>query len=234
LLDSTDLWSLTEGVRSLQDPSSSSRDRKKEGPTEVLLDPLLYCLVYGRTLTSDQGHLRPVPAPRWTDNYLVSERFALLPTDVSVTNSGSAQFLSYINNLDPQNKCLYRNLETTLSALIPMFEHVLTDLHRNNPLPQRIKGPCRYTVWEEPDPPEHSDDEDGWVEYEREMRRWIMNRPLTLPDVPPGGYLGGLESRKYHVDLRGRTLQVIVNVSETRLVRTTSCMSSPLLSHLLY
>jgi hypothetical protein len=44
-----------------------------------------------------------------------------------------------------------------------------------------------------------------------------MHRPIEIPDVPTNGYPGGLESRKYAVDLHGRTLQVVVHVSEIRL-----------------
>jgi hypothetical protein len=101
---------------------------------------------------------------------------------------------------------------------VPLFSHVLTDLHRNNPHPRRIQGHCRYIEWDEPEPPEHSDDEDGWSAYERDVRHWVMHRPIEIPDVPTNGYPGGLESRKYAVDLHGRTLQVVVHVSEIRLV----------------
>lgn len=133
-------------------------------------------------------------------------------------------FLSYINNLESRHTSLYRSLETALSAFIPLFEHVLTDLHRNNPLSLRIKGPCRYTEWEEPEPPEYSDDEEGWELYEREMRYWVLHRPISLPDVETG-YPGGLEHRNHTVNLRGRTLQVVVSVSEIRLVRMLYCSS---------
>jgi hypothetical protein len=45
-----------------------------------------------------------------------------------------------------------------------------------------------------------------------------MNRPIQLPDLPSTGYPGGIENRKFNVTLRGRMLQVIVEVTETRLV----------------
>lgn len=73
-------------------------------------------------------------------------------------------------------------------------------------------------MWEEPEEPEHSDDEEGWAAYESELRHWLMNRPIRLPDVPEEGYPGGLEMRKHVVSLRGRTVQVVVDVSEIRLV----------------
>lgn len=181
---------------------------------------MLHCLVYNRTLVSYNHRIpKPLPSPPSTDIYTVCPRFAILPADVSVDKNGKVNFLSYINNLHPEDHAFhYTLLETYLAKFIPLFEHTLTDLHRNNPLPQRIPGPCRYTVWDEPDPPEHSDDEEGWSTYERDMRHWVMNRPIQLPDVPDTGYPGGIENRKFAVSLRQRRIQVIVEVTETRLV----------------
>ncbi|KAF8665332.1 hypothetical protein AX16_000351 [Volvariella volvacea WC 439] len=193
-------------------------ERSENGTTIALVDPLLHPLVYNRTLVRYQRrHPHSLPSPP-SDIYTVSSKFSLLPSDVSISPSGQARFLSYINNLHPEeHSSLYRSLETILTGFIPLFEHTLTDLHRHNPLTQRIPGSCKYTVWEEPDPPEYSDDEEGWVNYERDMRQWVMNRPLVLPDIPEEGYQGGLEARKHIVSLKDRKLQIIVNVSETRL-----------------
>lgn len=218
LLDASNITSVIHELSGLRDRAVSHK-RSADGITTALVDPLLYPLVYGRSLVSYQHRLpRQVPAPT-SDMYTVCSEFALLPSDVEVSPSGSIRFLSYINDIHPQQQPrLYKALETTLAAFIPLFEHSLTDLHRNNPLAQRIPGPCRYTVWDEPDPPEYSDDEDGWMTYERDMRHWILNRPIQLPDVPDTGYIGGLEHRNHLVSLRGRNLQIIVNITETRLV----------------
>jgi hypothetical protein len=212
--------------------------------TSRLIDPSLHCLVYGHTLVCDTRHpegLRPQPAPSHLGSYFVSQKFVFLPTDFSISALGHVRFLSYINNIDPKDTTLYCDMEKLLESCVPLFSHVLTDLHRNNPLPQRIQGYCRYTEWDEPEPPEHSDDEDGWSTYERDVQHWVIvsffplskllpafliflsliltqHRPIELPDVPANGYPGGIESRKYTVDLYGRTLQVIVDVSEIRLV----------------
>lgn len=215
LLDQSHISRLNTELAALREPSNTPSD----GPTTTLVDPYLHPLVYDKTLVS-LPHRSPPPQhpPALTDIYTLSQRFALLPSDIFVSALYTVELLSYINNLPPHHTPLYKLLETTLGAFMPLFEHTLTDLHRNNPLLQRIPGSCRYTVWDEPDPPEYSDDEDGWAVYEREMRHWIMNRPIKLPDVPPGGYQGGLEHRKYAVSLRDKRLQVIVNVSETRIV----------------
>ncbi|KAF8899281.1 hypothetical protein BD779DRAFT_1666979 [Infundibulicybe gibba] len=189
-----------------------------------LIDYHLHPLVYGQTLVSSPRYQTPqaiLPTPS-SDIYTLSSRFALLPSEVVVPLEphSCVRFASYINNLHPDHTLIYDRLSDLLSSFIPLFEHVLTDLHRNNPLSQRIPGPCRYNQWEEPEAPEFSDDEGGWVEYEREMRHWIMHRPIEFPDVPITGYQGGLEKRRLKVNLRGRTLQIFVHVEEMKLVRT--------------
>lgn len=162
------------------------------------------------------------PPPSHLDSYFTAKKSVFLPTDFSVSSAGSVRAISYINNLPPCEVKTYLAIEKLLGACIPLFGHVLTDLHRNNPLPQRIKGACRYTEWDEPEPPEHSDDDEGWTSYEHELRRWVMHRPLSLPDVPPSGYPGGLEQRRHTVNLNGRMLQVVVDIYEHRLVCTIS------------
>jgi Protein of unknown function (DUF4246) len=229
VLQTETLTVLNNDLSVLRETCRSRYDCIGDGTTFSPIDPYLHCLVYNRTLVRNPqapSHPRPIPPPPMHDIYSISQRFAFLPTDLSVSASGHVKFLSYINNLDPCNKSLHYHLGTTLSAFIPLFERVLTDLHRNNPLPERIKGSSRYTEWEEPDPPDDSDDDDGWIRYEREIRHWTMHRPIQLPDVPSGGYPGGLECRKYRVSLRGRKLQVVVRVCETRLVRkySSSCV----------
>ena len=73
-------------------------------------------------------------------------------------------------------------------------------------------------MWDEPKEPEDADDQ-GWSSYENELQHWLLNRPIKLPDVPFGGYPGGLEDRNHVVKLRGRTVQVVVDVTEIQLVR---------------
>ncbi|KAG6849557.1 hypothetical protein H0H93_007505 [Arthromyces matolae] len=191
-----------------------------------LVDPHSYPLIYDRTLTRFSSsprapsRLRTLPSPSAQDIYTLSTSFAFLPTPVYISPNGDAKFTSYINNLHPTaHSTLYDNLTSLLTLFLPLFEHVLTDLHRNNPLPSRIlptKGP-RYRVWEEPEEPLHSDDEEGWVQYERELRHWVMHRPIELPDVSDGGYLGALESRRHKVSLRGKELKVVVGIEDIRL-----------------
>lgn len=191
----------------------------------MLVDPFLYPLIYRRTLVKDSEHnldtlRRPPNAPR--HSYTVSNKFACIPSVFSIsTNTDGkpkANCLSYINNIRPTHTSLYSHIERLVSLSVPLLEHVLTDLHRNNPLPQRIPGSCKYTEWNEPEEPEHSDDDEGWLNYEREIRRWALMRPIRLPDIPESGYPGGLEQRKHIVSLKGCRIKVIVEIMDIRLV----------------
>lgn len=221
----------TNTLIALLDGLSNRTETHNEETEEVIteiIDHRLYPLVYNRTLVPhDCLHGRvyqPILPPTSPDvMYATSRQFAFLPADIAVPEGNflkplTVKFMSYINNLDPSmHRDLYCHLETLLESFIPLFEHTLTDLHRNNPLVPRISGCCRYTVWDEPEPPDFSDDEEGWTNYESEMRQWTLTRPITLPDVPGQGYSGGLETRRHIVSLRNRIIQVIVNISKIDL-----------------
>ncbi|KAH7886259.1 hypothetical protein F5I97DRAFT_1937142 [Phlebopus sp. FC_14] len=191
--------------------------------TRSILDPSMYCLIYDRTLAydlCDPPSLRPEPKPRGNDQEntrALSKQHAYLPTDFAISLSGAAKARSYINNLHPRQKTLYRSFEEILSQCVPLFERVLTDLHRENQLEPRIKVSASPLILEEPEPPEFRSDDISWAEYEGKKRRWLMSRPMQLPDVPSTGYPGGLENRRHIVKLKNRVLQVIFHVFETAL-----------------
>lgn len=188
-----------------------------------IIDPYRYPIRYTQTVVRVKEEVHPIlpPVPPPVDGYTLSTQFACIPTPYSVSPAGdplTCRALSYINNVDPSNTTLYGHIETILACSVPLFQHVLTDLHRDNPLPQRIQGSCRYTEWDEPEEPEHSDDEEGWANYEREMRTWALQRPLSIPDIPDDGYPGGLEERRTIVSLRGKTVKIILQVMDICLV----------------
>ncbi|KAK7464477.1 hypothetical protein VKT23_006647 [Stygiomarasmius scandens] len=216
LLDPAMISELDEELFSLR---AQAKPRKEGSPITELLDPTLHPLVYDKTFFTPAQFSVPrvCPPPQATDIYTVSQKYCCLPTDLYVSSSGGVQLLSYINNLHPRHDKLYSLFGKMLTRFIPLFEHVLTDLHRNNPLPQRIPGPYRYTKWDEPDPPEFSDDEEGWANYERDMSHWVLHRPIKLPDIPVDGYPGGIEYRRHIVNLKSKRLQVIISVSEISL-----------------
>lgn len=194
---------------------------RREGDelTRHIIDPYLHPLIYGRTLAYDsaeEGFLRPELVPNITDatsTDFLSQKFAYLPSDFLISQDGAAKALSYINNLHPCFSVLYRHFEELLSKCVPMFEHVLTDLHADNPNREQIQGPSSSAEWEEPpEPPNFSHDSVDYSAFESKKRQRIM-RQLIVPDVPITGYPGGLEERNI-VQLRGKTLQVIHDVYE--------------------
>ncbi|KAG2149408.1 hypothetical protein BD769DRAFT_333738 [Suillus cothurnatus] len=121
---------------------------RREGDelTRHIIDPYLHPLIYDRTLAYDsarEGFLRPEPVSDITDTTstdFLSQKFACLPCDFLISQDGTAKALSYINNLHPCYSALYRHFEELLSKCVPMFEHVLFDLHADNLIRERVLG----------------------------------------------------------------------------------------------
>ncbi|KIJ66456.1 hypothetical protein HYDPIDRAFT_174542 [Hydnomerulius pinastri MD-312] len=165
-------------------PNMRSLRTSEDGELELtysILDPSLYCLIFGRTLAydpSDPKLLRPEPPPRGYDPEnasAVSKQRVYLPTDFGISPSGTVKAKAYINNLHPRHKALYCRFEEILSKSVPLFEHVLTDLHIHNHSEPRIKSPASLIYLEEPEPPEFRSDDLGWANYEARKRRYSKN-----------------------------------------------------------
>ncbi|EJD02430.1 uncharacterized protein FOMMEDRAFT_29447 [Fomitiporia mediterranea MF3/22] len=229
LIGSDLLARLKKGVAVLEDVPDSENDWHP-GSNEQVLDlvhPSLYCVVYGRTLayprtnntlTKTAASPAPLKPPTFVTlaRELSSQRFQWLPTDFSIDAEGKAKALSYINNLHPSHMELYDAVEGIISAFVPLFERVLTDML--NPLPHRIPG--EYLPLKEVDPrhPQNEDAEDYYEELEGYIDNiWEEDRIVGLPQVPEEGYTGGREKRDNNVSLRGRTIQVIVKLANIHL-----------------
>ncbi|KDQ51143.1 hypothetical protein JAAARDRAFT_41409 [Jaapia argillacea MUCL 33604] len=236
-------------IHSTSNPTTSASDPKPfttchDPPFHYLIDPHKPPLIYNKTLSTNpllyppyQPHpppysnhrnvLDPEPAGEaYGISFKGSHKYALIPTDFSI-KAGEVTPLSYINDLYPslpsshQTQTLTQHITTTLHSFLPLFSATLTSLHRLNPLPHRIPGSPRYTEWSEPSSPEDSpsDDEQGWEEYRKRLRTWEMERPVCLPDLPEGRYRGGLEERRWKIDLMEgeKVVQVVVSLSEVIL-----------------
>lgn len=172
---------------------------------DALVDPFQHCYVFGRSFVRT---CKEVDIPDGDNNH--SHRFALLPTEVEIpSDSPTVIYKSYINDIDPALTNVYENMGLVLKRLIKLLERVLTSLHRSNPLPQRILGSYTYRVWDEPEPPEESDDEESWEQYQRDTRHWELHRPVELPDVPVEGYQGQLTHILHRVELNDKNVQVV-------------------------
>ena len=200
-------------VKQLEDVDESAKDWHPYTNDQVLdlVHPSLFFIVYGRTNAyhDTRGDLTTEPLAAFVapvDNPLgraafVSSNFCWLPTEFSVSLDGhKTTALGYINNIHPEKKETYHVVERCLSAFIPMFERVLTDAHRMNPLPTRITGGYEYSEDYDPENP--------------------LESHIVVADVDPDGYqhLSGIEQRVHAVSLKGTTIKVIVKLANIHLV----------------
>lgn len=188
---------------------------------EAVVDPFSHAYIWTRTFLPFSQDYSLLEATRSLELDQQSTRifFESIPTPVRIMGCPNrAAYLSYINGLNPDFSELYAALQSTLGRCIPMFERTLTSLHRSNPLPQRIRGTYRYRVWDEPDPPEDSDEE-AWSAHWREVQQWSLNRPIEIPDIPEDGYSRGSLRFNHHVEFElGRQIQVIHRITYSELV----------------
>ncbi|KAF5357430.1 hypothetical protein D9757_013333 [Collybiopsis confluens] len=191
LFDPSALSLLNEAFFKLKSDKSPPSDLESNFP---IIDPMLYPLVYNRTLISYPPFhtVHTQPPPQLTDIYTLSQQYALLPSDVYVSPSGGAKFLSYINDLNPD----------THNAIYPLLENALTSLY----LYSNMSSPI-YT---------------GTILFRNEYLGRVDIRYGTnlthrnIRMMKKSGYAGGLEKRRVRVSLKGKRLQTIVRVEEYR------------------
>lgn len=182
---------------------------------DVLVDPYLHCFVRGRSFS--KASIRNFFE---ATDYTYSPTFCMLPAEVETpVESASVIYNSYINGVNPALSDVYTTLGIVLKRLLRLFENVLTTLHRSNPLPERIVGTYKYKVWDEPEPPDDSDDEEAWALYAHDLRDWTLKRPVDIPDIPQEGYQGQITHINHRVNLNDRRIQVIHKIVDISLVR---------------
>lgn len=203
-----------------------------------VVDPYAYPLVYGKTpALTKENILKETPQPKsWY--YAFSTRFSYLPTTFSIAESTEpcrATAQGYINGVPPHMPSMSQNIETIVAKAVPLFEHVLTDLHRDNPSHQRITGGCKYDEeTDAPQEPEPSADDESWASYDKAAQEWAAARVLIQPDVPEEGYSKSFGERKTRVSLRGRKVNVVVRMTEIRLVSTLKIFALVHVTRILY
>ncbi|WP_129308862.1 DUF4246 domain-containing protein [Streptomyces sp. L2] len=212
---------LREAVRVLEQVPEAEQDWHpgSDGQVLDLVHPSLFCLVREASGAPERAWQNP------TDRYSkheFSEKFQWLPTDVDVSEDGDVTFRSYVNNVHPET---HRELASVLPDLFarlrPLLENVLTDLC--HPRPPRIEAdPWGWYGDSEPEYPQkasfsedqaYKDALDAWEEAHDD---WWENRRPAVPDAPAftAPELPGESAR---VDLRGRSLQVIVKLATIHL-----------------
>ncbi|KAH8798077.1 hypothetical protein DL96DRAFT_1781872 [Flagelloscypha sp. PMI_526] len=210
-----------------------------------LVHPSLYPIVYGRTLQKDPDnpgqtiHPEP-PTEKYMDSF-ISEKHCWIPSDFAVDRDGKCKLVSpYINNIHPSNTALHSVIEQLVGAFVPMWERVLgavdrTDRPDREPgerkdVPMRI--PNNRCLWDN-EPREHlyttpwpNEVESDYLEWgppemDEDERRMNWIRSCDLPDViwpeVEDEFNFALESRFRVVELKGRTLQVIVKLANIHL-----------------
>ncbi|KAJ1662093.1 hypothetical protein IW140_006262 [Coemansia sp. RSA 1813] len=115
----------------------------------------------------------PVELNEWT----VSKRYSMLPTDFYINKEGEAHATSYINNLHPvKHREMYRLIANILTTFVPVLEQSLTDvLHPACTIP--VNEPSEwYTHDGECPGPYEVDrlDKDGYGWSKKQERKRIM------------------------------------------------------------
>ncbi|MFJ6479726.1 MULTISPECIES: DUF4246 domain-containing protein [unclassified Streptomyces] len=211
---------LREAVRVLERAPEAERDWHpgSDGQVLDLVHPSLFCLV--REVSGAPERAWENPTDRYS-KYEFSEKFQWLPTDVDVSDDGAVAFRSYVNNVHPE---VHRELASVLPDLFacfrPLLENVLTDLR--HPRPLRIEADPYGWYDSKPEYPKRTsyDDDGAYAEARRAWGEahddWWENRRPAVPDAPAftAPELPGESSR---VDLRGRSLQVIVKLATIHL-----------------
>jgi hypothetical protein len=176
-----------------------------------LVHPSLYPVVYGRTLRSSRGSEAPevIDAPE-EESYFVSQEFQWLPSDFAISDSGEVTLKSsYINNIHSvRHAKLYNVVPKVLQCAVPMFERVLSDLHRRQ-IPERIS--TSGCVWDDSTPYPDDENEEEMAEYEDDEDAWLEKQPMNLPQAAK--YRRGLEVVEKTVSLNSTTIQCIVKLA---------------------
>ncbi|MFC9392579.1 DUF4246 domain-containing protein [Streptomyces sp. NPDC057027] len=211
---------LRDAVRVLEEVPEAELDWHpgSDGQVLDLVHPSLFCLVNGVSGAPERAWRNPT---NHYSRYEFSERFQWLPTDVDVTDDGDVAFRSYVNNVHPETHGeLAAVLPDLLARMRPLFENVLTDLR--HPRPARIEADPYGWYGPEPEYPDkasYSDDEaygEARRAWNRAQDEWWENRRPVVPDAPAYTPPESPE-RSARIDLRGRSLQVIVKLATIRL-----------------
>ncbi|MEV6684338.1 DUF4246 domain-containing protein [Streptomyces sp. NPDC051130] len=215
---------LCEAVRVLEQVPEAEQDWHpgSDGQVLDLVHPSLFCLV--REVSGGPERAWQNPTDHYS-KYEFSEKFQWLPTDVDVSTEGDVTFRSYVNNVHPEDhRELAAILPDLLARMLPLLENVLTDLR--HPRPPRIEADPYGWYDSEPEYPNKNSyaDKAAYAEaldaWQTAQDDWWQNRRPVIPDAPeftrpesPG--------EADRVDLRGRSLQVIVKLATIHLTPDT-------------
>ena len=208
-------------------PLESVPDPNKDwhpGSDGLVLDPVnpfLYPVVLEHTMDS-------CSESRWIPR-CTSHRFQWLPSDFFVDPNGNVTLTSpYINNINPTlHKDLYPVIPEILQRAVPMFERVLSDAIRPL-LRMRIATSVEQGQWFEETADCIWDSVDSRPSARpkkggrKSLETGFGDNPFKTPDARTH-YDGDLEVMKDRISLRGRTIQIIVKLSNIVLTPEKPC-----------
>lgn len=220
---------LLQAARRLEDVPADKQDwhPRADGQVLDLVHPSLYCIVYASTVAvdrDDEGEPQPSDVdvelvdPYAADSMFVSDKFSWLPTDFAISeDGGAAKALAYINNLHPvMHAEAYPVIEALVACFVPLWERVLAESRAGFEM-RRLADDHYY--WQELTEPSHSGESDG--EDDEAPKPRILHLPSAKIPFKP-------YDEPTPVNLKGRTLQVIVKLANIVLVRLIfpSCIQS--------
>lgn len=216
-------------VASLENIPEKEKDWHPRSNDQVLnlVHPSLFCIVYGRTVMHG-GHTLAAPAadsgvysaPRGVGvpDVFCSKQFCWLPTDFAISADGtSVESLGYINNISTSAHVpAYPVVEQLVARFVPLWERVLSESRSEDQLAQRVRNEIMYE-WEDPlhtTPPLPSLNSD---EYDKYWQEWMKHEGHIL-HLPQARTPFTPHAIPQPVNLKGRTLQVIVKLANIHLV----------------
>lgn len=215
-----------------------------DGKVVDLVHPSLFPVIYGRTRvlpdrtigiddcldSMGEGRLLPIPeeaeaspqeGPYRTLPHpaALSTKFQWLPCDVKVSEDGTCQILSYINNAHPVKlRALYEVVEKILAQIIPVWEHSLIEQGHDDERITYTEVKYEDGGTTEPEFPEEATvDDDVYDKWEERMAAWYKTQSIVKPE--PGEFKPreGREKPSFAKDFSEGKIQVIVKLANIEL-----------------
>lgn len=237
---------LKEAVIPLENVPAEEKDYHpgSDGKVVDLVHPSLFPVIYGRTRvipdrtigiddcldSMGEGQLLPIPEETEASTQggpyrtlphpaTLSTKFQWLPCDVKISEDGTCQILSYINNAHPvKHRALYEVVEKILAQIIPVWEHSLIEQRYDDERITYTKVEYEDDGSTEPEYPEEATvDNDVHDEWEEHMAAWYKTRRIVKPE--PGEFKPREEREKpnFVKDFSEGKIQVIVKLANIEL-----------------
>ncbi|EPS38527.1 hypothetical protein H072_7739 [Dactylellina haptotyla CBS 200.50] len=146
---------LIDAVATLENVPDDKKDWHPGSKKQVLdlVHPSLWPIIYGRSVSIENGETIKVPKETMQDKEGFSKRFCWLPSEFEISSDGKeTKIASYINNLaesEDQKALFYPILEKIFTKFVPLFNHVLGDLRMGKHDLKRVYASGGSKYWDE-------------------------------------------------------------------------------------